>query len=149
MLAERRCGELLRDMDKHPPGPDRSHRVTDLPPTLEELVVKYVSRGRLHSYALQPLDTALRRAYRPAWIGISGAFWPSASQCAPLRLPIQAGNVRGPSSSATRMSQQAAPGPPALSWRRGAVGTSGLRYPVDHRCLMGKGEGSLDTLPDA
>lgn len=39
--AERRGGDMLREMEKHPPGPipmgDRSHDATDLPPRLEDL----------------------------------------------------------------------------------------------------------------
>ena len=37
--AERRMGEMLRDSERHPPGPDKQDRspvVTDLPPTLAE-----------------------------------------------------------------------------------------------------------------
>jgi hypothetical protein len=38
--AERRIGELLRETERHPPGPDKQDRspaVTDLPPTLADL----------------------------------------------------------------------------------------------------------------
>lgn len=44
--AERRAGELLRDMPKHPPGPDRLHRVTDHPPTLDDLGIQKVQSHR-------------------------------------------------------------------------------------------------------
>jgi hypothetical protein len=35
--AQRKAGELLREMPPHPPGPDRSTPVTDLPPTLAQV----------------------------------------------------------------------------------------------------------------
>ena len=44
--AERRGGDMLREMEKHPPGPipmgDRSHDATDLPPRLEDLGISKV-----------------------------------------------------------------------------------------------------------
>jgi hypothetical protein len=49
LLAERKAGAMLAEMEKHPPGPDkedRSHDVTDLPPSLDELGVTKMQSHR-------------------------------------------------------------------------------------------------------
>jgi hypothetical protein len=54
--AERCMGELLRDMPKHPPGPDgedRSHRVTD-PPRLVDLGIGKMESSRCQAIAAIP-----------------------------------------------------------------------------------------------
>ena len=55
MLAERRCGELLRDMDKHPPGPDRLQPATDLPPTYADLDIEKTAAHRWQKVAAIPV----------------------------------------------------------------------------------------------
>src|SRR5438132_14074852 len=47
--AERRAGELLQEMEKHPPGPDQSEPQTDLPPRLRDLGFSKDQSGRLRT----------------------------------------------------------------------------------------------------
>lgn len=60
LWAERRAGELLREMPKHPPGPDangdRSHAATD-PPTLEDLRISKHESSRWQSLAEIPEES--------------------------------------------------------------------------------------------
>jgi DNA (cytosine-5)-methyltransferase 1 len=55
--AERRAGELLREMPKHPPGPDRSHDVTDLPSRLCDLGIGKMQSSRWQRIASLPEET--------------------------------------------------------------------------------------------
>jgi hypothetical protein len=52
---------MLREMEKHPPGPDRSQAGTDLPPTLEDLGVTKNASSRWQRVAEVPEPT--RREY--------------------------------------------------------------------------------------
>jgi SAM-dependent methyltransferase len=56
LRAERRLGELLAEMPKHPPGPDRSHDVTDLPATLFDLGITKMQSHRWQRVAGLPED---------------------------------------------------------------------------------------------
>ena len=50
LRAERKAGDMLRDTEKHPPGPipikDRCHDATDLPPRLEDLGISKSQSSR-------------------------------------------------------------------------------------------------------
>jgi len=56
--AERRAGDMLKDMEKHPPGPipvrDRLHDATDLPPRLEDLGISKSQSSRWQLIASIP-----------------------------------------------------------------------------------------------
>jgi len=56
--AERRAGDMLREMEKHPPGPiplkDRLHDATDLPPRLEDLGISKSQSSRWQAIASIP-----------------------------------------------------------------------------------------------
>jgi len=54
LRAERRAGELLAGMEKHPPGPDRSERATDLPPTLADMGITKGQSSRWQQLASVP-----------------------------------------------------------------------------------------------
>ena len=54
LLAERRLGVMLAGMENHPPGPDPSHDVRDLPPKLSELGITYMQSHRWQLEALVP-----------------------------------------------------------------------------------------------
>ena len=45
------AGELLAAMSKHPLGPDRSQRATDLPPRLDEMAVSQIESSRWRAVA--------------------------------------------------------------------------------------------------
>ncbi|CAN5767473.1 hypothetical protein BH23CHL2_BH23CHL2_25030 [soil metagenome] len=56
LRAERRLGDMLREAEKHPPGPvpqDRSHDVTD-PPTLSDIGVSKMQSSRWQKVARLP-----------------------------------------------------------------------------------------------
>ena len=58
ILAERKLGEMLAGMAKHPPGPpkeDRSHDVTD-PSTLADLGIEKMQSSRWQTAATVPED---------------------------------------------------------------------------------------------
>ena len=56
--AERRAGDLLKEMEKRPPGPtplqNRSHDATDLPPRLEDLGISKSQSSRWQLIASIP-----------------------------------------------------------------------------------------------
>jgi hypothetical protein len=56
--AERRGGDMLKAMEKHPPGPipmgDRSHDATDLPPSLADLGISKSQSSRWQAIASIP-----------------------------------------------------------------------------------------------
>ncbi len=56
--AERRAGDMLKEMEKHPPGPiamkDRCHDATDLPPRLVELGISKSQSSRWQALATIP-----------------------------------------------------------------------------------------------
>src|SRR5208283_2879638 len=56
--AERRAGDMLKEMEKHPPGPiptrDRCHDTIDLPPRLEELGISKSQSSRWQAIAAVP-----------------------------------------------------------------------------------------------
>lgn len=54
LRAERRAGDLLGEMEKHPPGPDRLQPATDLPPTLAELGIETTQSHRWQREASVP-----------------------------------------------------------------------------------------------
>lgn len=59
LWAERKAGELLTMMPKHPAGRrtiNRSHDVTDLPPTLEEIGIGKMESSRWQAIASVPED---------------------------------------------------------------------------------------------
>jgi hypothetical protein len=56
LRAERRAGELLREMDKHPPGPDRSSPAIDLPPKLSDLGITKDQSSQWQRLAAMPKD---------------------------------------------------------------------------------------------
>ncbi len=42
---------MLKEQEKHPPGPDRLHNVTDLPPTLEDQGITKIESHRWQQVA--------------------------------------------------------------------------------------------------
>ena len=54
LRTERKAGVLLAEREKHPPGPDPSHRVRDLPPKLEEIGISYKQSSRWQLEASVP-----------------------------------------------------------------------------------------------
>jgi len=54
----RRCGEILKDMEKNLGGPVRSHDVTTPPPTYDELGIQKMQASRWQKIALIPIDEA-------------------------------------------------------------------------------------------
>ena len=56
LRAKRRAGQLLAQIPKHPPGPDRSQAATDLPPKLEDIGVSKTDSSRWQAVASVPED---------------------------------------------------------------------------------------------
>jgi hypothetical protein len=70
LRAERRAGEILAEMPKHPagrPAVNRSHDVTDLPPTYQDLGIEKMQASRV--VVLRRIGELLGAAKRGAPIG--------------------------------------------------------------------------------
>ena len=48
---------MLKEQEKHPPGPDRLHNVTDLPPTLEDQGITKIESHRWQQVATHQSPT--------------------------------------------------------------------------------------------